>query len=338
MNDSVKATVAAGNTRCLKCHSGLGFLNRIDAKGPSGKRIVPTFPTMSVVATADPGISCQVCHTGHVGMVESGGYDSLRRKGNGDEVGCGDCHNWQFEMLDQAVQYETLAGAEYSRPARDTKSRHPQREMVSGGRGGEDGTGGLWGVPPRGEYMPDTECQDCHMPRTHKEGMPANDTGGIGGTRMSHRFHIVEPGDAQRWKLRPNGDSCVTTCHKEEASEYTRAEFQSWIDEKRATVSAASDDTTRALQVAAAEYGLASWSSFIAAQPRSGAAAGLSSAKWSMLQRAAQNADFVINDGSGGIHNPDYAMAGLDKALLWARSASATVEATLPATPHDGSG
>ena len=128
------------------------------------------------------------------------------------------------------------------------------------------------------------------------------------------------------------------TCHKEEASEYTRAEFQSWIDEKRATVSAASDDATRALQVAAAEYGLASWSSFIAAQPRSGAAAGLSSAKWGMLQRAAQNADFVINDGSGGIHNPDYAMAGLDKALLWARSASATVEATLPATPHDGSG
>ena len=176
------------------------------------------------------------------------------------------------------------------------------------------------------------------MPRTHKEGMPANDNGSTGGTRMSHRFHIVEPGDAERWKLRPNGDSCVTTCHKEEASEYTRAEFQDWIDEKRSAVSAASNDATQALQAAASEYGLASWSSFIAAKPGSGAAAGLSSAKWSMLQRAAQNADFVINDGSGGIHNPDYAMAGLDRALLWARSASATVEATLPATPHEGSG
>ena len=48
-----EGAVAAGNTRCLKCHSGFGFLNPIDAKGPSGKRIVPTFPTMSVVATAD---------------------------------------------------------------------------------------------------------------------------------------------------------------------------------------------------------------------------------------------------------------------------------------------
>ena len=224
VNDSVKSTVAAGNTKCLKCHSGLGFLNRIDAKGPSGKRIVPTFPTMSVVATADPGIRARSVTPGTWGC-EGGGYDSMRRKGNGDEVGCGDGHSWQFEMLIRPCQTRRSGAPSNSRPARDTKSRHPQREMVSGGLGGEDGTGGLWGVAPKGEYMPDTECQDCHMPRTHKEGMPANDNGSTGGTRMS-TGSTSSPAMRSAGKLRPNGDSCVTTCHKEEASEYTRAEFR----------------------------------------------------------------------------------------------------------------
>ncbi len=241
VNEAVKTYAAGGNTKCLKCHSGLGFLNRIDAKAPTGTRIVPTFPTMSIVATADPGISCQVCHTGHVGMGEHGGYDSMRRWGNGKEVSCGDCHNWQFEMLDQAVQYETIGGVEYSRPAANTKSRHPQREMVTGGHGGEDGLGGLWGVAPMGTAMPDTTCKDCHMPRTHKEGMPANDDGTRVGTRMSHRFHVVEPGDAAALEAASRtATRAPSDCHKEEAAEYSRADMQAWIDQKQAAVASAS--------------------------------------------------------------------------------------------------
>ncbi len=46
-NATVKTYGSTGNTKCLRCHSGLGFLNRIGAKGPSGTRIVATFPTLA---------------------------------------------------------------------------------------------------------------------------------------------------------------------------------------------------------------------------------------------------------------------------------------------------
>lgn len=324
--------------KCLKCHSGLGFLNRIGAVSPSGKRLVPTFPTISEVATGDPGISCQVCHTGHVGYAPEGGYDSQRRWANGRTVDCGDCHNWQFEMMNQPLQYETIAGVEYSRPPKNSASYHPQRELFTGGSGGEAGDGGLWGVAPTGKYMPDTTCTDCHMPRTHREGMPATDDGNVEATRQSHRFHVVEPGDAARWKLRPNGDSCVTTCHKKDAANYTRAEMQAWIEEKRAQVATASHDATRSLDAVAGSVGLPGWSGFLAPQPTSGAASGLSGSTWTMLQHAAQNANFVTGDGSGGIHNPTYALAGLRKATYWARSSSASLDATLGTGPVTGSG
>lgn len=315
------------STLCLRCHSGLGFLYRIDARSPQGTRIVPTQPTISQVATADPGISCQVCHTGHVGYTATG-YDSKRRWGNGTEVSCGDCHNWQFEQLNQPLQYETIAGAQYSRPALNTRVRHPSREMVSGGRGGDDGTGGMWGVDPMGQYMPGVRCQDCHMPRTHKEGMPANDDGSTDATRMSHRFHIVYPGDAITWRLRPGGDSCDQPgCHTAEAAGWSRGDFQSWIDAKTAQVASASADASTALTAAAADAGLTSYTSFIAAQPTT--VTVYSAAQWSMLQHAAQNLDFVALDASRGLHNPDYALAGLRKAEFWADSAAATVSASI---------
>ncbi len=332
-----KAVESYGNPKCLKCHSGLGFLNRIGAVGPSGKRIVGTFPTISEVATSDPGISCQVCHTGHVGYKEHG-YDSLRRWANGRVVSCGDCHNWQFEMLNQVVQYETIAGKEYARPAANSRTRHPQREMYTGGAGGEYGIGGMWGIEPVGEFMPGVECVDCHMPRTHREGMPADDDGNAEATRMSHRFHIVEPGEAARWKLRPNGDSCVASCHEQDAAEYTRTEMQTWIDAQRASVQKASDETTAALQVAATDLGLAGWTGFLSAQPTTGPASVVTADTWKMLQRAAQNADFVIGDGSRGIHNPRYALAGLAKARTWANSLDAALSAKIAASPVNGAG
>lgn len=338
VNGTVQTFAGAGETKCLRCHSGLGFLNRIDAKSPSGTRIVPTFPTLSTVTKDDPGISCMVCHTGHVQYAEGGGYDSMRRWGNGRSVQCTDCHNWQFEQLEQAVQYEIIDGVSYSRPAAGAKSRHAQREMVSGGKGGDDGLGGLWGVAPMEETMPGAECKDCHMPRTHKEGMPANDTGSKTGTRMSHRFHVVLPGDAERWKLRPNGDSCAASCHNEDAASYTRADFQSWIEQKREAVASASSEATTVLDDVAAGLGLTDWNSFIAAQPVGGPASGLNAATWAMLQHAAQNVDMVAGDGSGGIHNVEYALAGLEKAKLWAQSANGTLSATLSSPIATGEG
>lgn len=327
------------NPKCLKCHSGSGFLNRIGAKSPSGKRIVATFPTIETATTSDPGISCQVCHTGHVEYAAQGaGYDSARRWADGRPVDCGDCHNWQFEMLDQPVQHETIDGVEYSRASLNSSTRHPQREMFTGGSGGEEGNGGMWGVVPQGKFMPDTECKDCHMPRTSREGMPADDDGSAEATRMSHRFHAVLPGDAARWKLRPNGDSCVTTCHTKDTAAYSRADRQVWVDETHSEVELASDSATSTLRVVANGLGLSNWTELVKVQPSSGAAAVLSPGTWAMLQHSAQNADFVIQDGSSGLHNRDYALAGLRKAVLWASSATATLDATLGTGPATGVG
>jgi hypothetical protein len=57
-----------------------------------------------------------------------------------------------------------------------------------------------------------------------------------------------------------------------------------------------------------------------------------------MLQRAAQNVYFVAQDKSGGLHNPAYALAGLRKATMWARSATATIDASMGAGPTSGAG
>ncbi len=332
------SVVGNGNPKCLRCHSGLGFLNRIDAKAPNGTRLVPTVPTSDTVTAQDPGISCQVCHDGHVSYASGGGYDATRRWGNGRKVSCGDCHNWRYEILDYAMQYETIGGVQYTRPPANRRPHPATREMVAGGYGGEDGKGGLWGVAPVGTLSPGTTCQDCHMPRTYKEDMPANDDGSNAATRMSHRFHVTYPGDAIRWKLRPNGDSCAGSCHKAEAADYTRADFQAWIDQKRSALSTASADTSASLAVACTDLGLSPMRSLESTQPTSGPAAALDPARWAMLQHAAQNFEMITRDGSGGLHNPDYAFAGFAKARLWAQSETVTLVATLGAGPALGEG
>ena len=330
--------LANRDPRCLRCHSGTGYLYRIGAKGPDGKRLIAAEPTTATAAANDPGISCQVCHTGHVGYRANGGYDSTRKKPGGSAVSCGDCHNWRYEMLDYPLQYESIGGVEYTRPALNQRPHIPQREIVAGGWGGDDGRGGLWGVAPMGEFMPNTTCTDCHMPRTSKEGMPANDDGSDEATRLSHRFRVVLPGDAARWKLRPNGDSCTARCHKQEAADYTRADFQTWVDETSATVAAASDEASVALAAVGAPFGFTRYRLFESAQPTTGLAAALDPARWAMLQHAAQNLNMVTADGSSGLHNPAYARAGLRKATLWAKSASATVDATIGVGLASGSG
>ena len=312
--------------KCLGCHSGLGFLSRIGATNATGAKIVTDTPEVADSANNAVGISCQVCHNGHVSYNEYGGYDLMRTWGPstsraGDTVGCPDCHNWQFETLGQALQSETIGEVTYDRPAVNARVSHPQREMLRGGYGGDSGNAGLWGVEAMGPEMGSTSCEDCHMPRTSKEGVPANDDGSPTATRMSHRFHVVLPGDAKKWNLRKNGDSCLADCHQDEASSWTRDDFQAWIDGVQTKVGTASDEATGALGAEATELGLSAWSKFIAVQPTSPSpAAGLTAAEWTMLQRAAQNAQFVTGDSSKGVHNAAYAVAGIEKANYWAAS------------------
>ena len=113
------------------------------------------------------------------------------------------------------------------------------------------------------------------------------------------------------------------------AADYTRTDFQEWIDSVQAGTARNSTEVTSALAAVSSDLGLAgSWLDFIAAQPSSGGAASMSAAEWKMLQKSAQNADFVINDASLGVHQPRYSAEGLRLASLWARSYGAAITAS----------
>jgi formate-dependent nitrite reductase cytochrome c552 subunit len=343
LNPAVKTYNTAFNGKCVGCHSGIGFINRIESKAPNGALVATDVPTIAELTAlgsdgqpVEPGISCAVCHDGHVGYTKDGkGYDSRRKWGDGKDVECTDCHNWQFEVLEQPVQFETSGTTKLVRPALNQHVRHPALEMYSGGQGGLTGNGGMWGVAPMGKFMPTATCESCHMPRTHKEGMPANDDGSTEATRMSHRFHITKPGDAERWKLRKGGDSCkIEGCHTQSAEDYTRADFQSWIESVQNGTMSAANETTKSLGLVSAQVGMTgSWQDFFTAQPAGVTAP--TATEWKMLQKAAQNAEFVISDGSKGVHQPQYAGLGLDVASKWARGYRAQISAAM-ATRIDG--
>lgn len=337
------------NTTCLGCHSGLGFLSRIGATYPDGSKVQTTSPTIAQASGNNFGISCTVCHSGHVTYKTNPSpwespVNSVRTWEQtraaepsvtiGQPVSCGDCHNWQFEVLGKSVQHETINGVSYVRPAANTNIGHPQREMFGAGNAGATGKSGMWGVPAMKAQMAfygtEISCQDCHMPATAKEqnGAPypvSADDGSARDTRMSHRFHIVLPGDAETWQLRPNGDSCSIDCHKPADGLLTRADFQAYIDETSATVVAAVDDVGGLLLEEAGDLhvkpggysGILSYTAFEQAEPSTQT---LTPAEWFMLQKAAQNVDFVAQDGSNGLHQPEYALAGLTKAKFWAQS------------------
>jgi mono/diheme cytochrome c family protein len=325
VNEAVKTYNSAFNGKCVGCHSGLGFLNRIGAVNQMGSKIVTDTPSMALIESSDPAIACAVCHTGHVTYAGADNkWDMFRKWGDGKSVSCPDCHNWQYEQLEQPVQRELLGSKSYARPAANQRVVHASRELVSGGKGGDLGTGGLWGVAPMGEFMTDVKCENCHMPKTYS-------------TRVSHRFHVVKPGDAQTWKMAVGQDSCSQAdCHKGSAAEYTRTDFQQWIDSIQSGTVRTSDDTTRTLGAASASLGMGgTWADFFSAQPATSTA---TATEWKMLQKSAQNADFVINDGSKGVHQPQYSAAGLKVALMWARSFDASLTATKSARIDGGDG
>jgi len=336
-NNSVNGN-AEGNL-CIKCHSGQGFLYRIGATngnnvvptGASNTTMVDSQPTTTQVLAENFGISCQVCHTGHVGYNTAGDDVDFQRKwDSGETVTCEDCHNWQFEVMNQTLQTEVIDAVTYDRPALNaSRVSHPQREMLHGGEalailetGTDANPNGVWGVAPMGEFMPGAECKDCHMPDTYREGGPnpiEGDYIGAPATRQSHRFKVMEPGDAMAWGVRVGGDSCQP-CHPSSS----RTELEEWIVDTEAEVAAQVSAAQAGLTaVVAAQGDTRTWSRFLTAQPGTWT---IDPTVYAVLQKAAQNINFVVNDGSGGIHNPAYAMAALDKAMEFTAVGGATLD------------
>lgn len=288
--DPMNVVVARSGGRCLRCHSGEGFLERI------ADPVVPGTYDVSV-STAIWGITCQVCHSAHDPVTGLGPRRSpLPSVG---EVDCGDCHNWQFEVLDQQVPSESAFSTGYA----GQRVRHPQREMHAGY--------GLFGVPAAEPFMDGVGCVDCHMPET-RDGTP------------SHRFRVMLPKDATAWGVWSGGDSC-TPCHPN----LTRSDLQHDIEQWHARTSALVAEATATMDAARARKGwVGAETSFI----------GTSSTHPEVVayKKAFHNRDFVQNDASDGAHNPPYAEAGLLWAIDAARSIGGTVSISVGATAVPG--
>jgi len=278
------SVVTRNDPKCLRCHSGEGFLERI------GDPLVPAAYNASM-SNVKWGITCQVCHSTHDPVTGLG-----TRKSSDPGVGvvdCGDCHNWQFEVLDQQVPTESAFATGYP----GMRVRHPQREM-------NEGTG-MIGVADSGPYMPDVECAECHMPVTR-------------ALRPSHRFHVMLPGDAEEWGVIENGDSC-TPCHPSLSREELQEEIDTWQDSTRDLIAEATS-TMEAARVRSGWTGTET--SFIATTS--------TDPEVIAYKKAFHNRDFVQNDASLGAHNPRYARNGLRYAVRLARSIGGSASLSAP--------
>jgi hypothetical protein len=123
---------------------------------------------------------------------------------------------------------------------------------------------------------------------------------------------IMLPGDAEKWqaaaKYTKGQDSC-TTCHPSTS----REDLQFWIDTEQVTTMHAAEDV--AAEIAKAEKRKEfSWTN-------------KKSAGYILVGKATFNYKVYENDLSGGIHNPDYVLAGLNKAADLAQSVGGTFKA-----------
>ncbi len=284
VNPTNTSVITRNDPKCLRCHSGEGFLERI------GDPIVPAAYNASV-SNVKWGITCQVCHTTHDPVTGLG-----HRKSPDPKVGvvdCGDCHNWQFEVLDQQVPSESAFATGYP----GMRVRHPQREMNAGT--------GLFGVAAMGDFMDDVECAECHMPETRE-------------LRPSHRFHVMLPGDAEEWGVIENGDSC-TPCHPTRTRAQLQVSIDEWQDETRDLIA----EATSTMNAARLRQGwTGTETAFIATTSVDPQVIA--------YKKAFHNRDFVQNDASVGAHNPPYAKAGLEYAIRVARSIGGAITLNAP--------
>ena len=277
--------LAGANAFCLKCHTGEGFLSRKGAPIVAGLDM--STDTAARANTGAYGQECAVCHYSHKTDGSGLGVREADAAGVGSAAGraanasmCEDCHNWQYEVQNAA----TVANL----PLNTSRVSHPTRETLHGK--------GMYDVPAGTEFMPNATCQQCHMPTTFAEVADPGPT----QVRYSHRMLPMLPGDAVAWSVRAGGDSC-TPCHAGE----TRAQLQASIDTWQ-------QDTIDASNTAAADLAAAALrvtDENVAGTPN-----------YILYNRSRINLGMAIGDGSSGVHNPPYVLAGLNKASFLAKS------------------
>ena len=277
------------DAKCYECHTGEGYLKSKNAG--IAEDFTPTADNVGQM-----GQECAVCHGGHPSAV--GAEDVVRtpdKAGERSATGldedntsiCMDCHNWQYEVQGTKPVYA---------PQKDLEAHgspsHPQRETLRGQSMVEIGESG--------EYMMGVECEDCHMPMTNKAK-----------NRISHGMKPMLPGDAEKWMTaaKYNGQDSCTKCHET----VSRDDMQFWIDTTQVMEMHAAEDLAAAIKSAEKRKEF-SWTNKKAPG-------------YILVGKATFNYKVYENDASGGVHNPDYVLDGLMRAIDLADSVGGTFKA-----------
>ena len=276
------ATSAIG---CTKCHTGENYLVSKSAK--IAEDFTPTDKNVGFM-----GQECITCHNGHPSAIgaddvvrdpDKAGWRSARGLSVDNASICEDCHNWQYEVLGGAPDYK---------PQADLSSRggasHPQRETLHGRV--------MVDLPEAGEYMTDAACEDCHMPKTNRNA-----------NRISHGMKPMLPGKAEEWQAAAGytkGEDSCSGCHTSRTRDQLQANIDGWQADTQAMADEAAAAILAAQALAPAEYSLT--------DP--------TTPGYALVGRATWNYKAFVNDGSTGVHNPEYLQAGLEKAVMMAKS------------------
>ena len=143
--------------------------------------------------------------------------------------------------------------------------------------------------------MTDAACEDCHMPKTNRNA-----------NRISHGMKPMLPGKAEEWQAAAgyNGEDSCSGCHPSRTRGQLQAKIDDWQEDRTAQA------WPRPLRRSCPQ-----------ASTRSGYSLTVpTKAGYTLVGRATWNYKAFVNDASTGVHNPEYIQAGLEKAVMMAKS------------------
>jgi hypothetical protein len=285
-NNSVHAVVtpeAAGSGRegCVGCHTGTGFMGRIKGSTPLDTGYSP--------------IGCQTCHEAHGETLPQGGAHFLRTvdlvtlkdgttvKGGGTGMLCMNCHQ---SRQNAAVYAETAAAS-----ARFGPHHSPQADMLAGVNGVTYGKS----IPSSAHgLVVENTCVTCHMQEVEDASPALTHAGG-------HTFRVRAEGGATI-----AAEDLVGACQGCHGQRLTALNFELLDYDNDGKVEGVQTEVQHLLDKLA-----------LLLPPAGTAKTSLTiNSSWTRPElKAAYNWQFVMEDGSLGIHNMAYTV-GLLKASI----------------------
>ncbi len=279
--DKATPTVATTGS-CLRCHTGEGFVQQTRGQAPT--------------AVADPhAVTCSTCHDPHfsgnphqlrvAGPVTIDSSHIFAQPGMGGT--CMQCHQSRVVNLTETV-HNSFRGAHYG----------PQTDMLMGVNGWDFGLP-LAANSAHDRVVADT-CVSCHMAAPTHSGSGVTEPPRVGGHTFALRDAEVE-----------NVGNACASCHETLETIDRRARGDYDGDGVREGIQTEIRGLLAILQpLIAALPGVTYSSSSGTFSTNATAFANLSDNQ----KRALYNFNFVVKDGSYGIHNASYAVQLLQRS------------------------